>query len=230
MCEIFIKMKLFSEIPKSASAITLIIANLIPVMGVLFFGWDLFSIMLLYWFETAIIGFFIILKLIVSAFLNNNTLKIKNKTLAGPASKIMVFFIIIFLMFHSSGFMFGHIIFIFVLFGPHNLLLSQPFSVTTINFILGILGKVFIGALMLFFSHGYSFFHNFIERKEYNSTNTGSTIGFLYGRIILMHIVLIASGLFVGLLGAPVIGLIMLVVIKTIVDTIAHIKQHKISV
>lgn len=37
--------------------------NLIPLFGVLFFGWSLFSIVLLYWFENGVIGFFNVLKI-----------------------------------------------------------------------------------------------------------------------------------------------------------------------
>gem|GEM_PF-6606259 len=40
------------------SAGVLITANLIPLMGVLFFGVDLFSIIFLFWLESVIIGFF----------------------------------------------------------------------------------------------------------------------------------------------------------------------------
>ena len=38
------------------STLALIAANLVPVYGVLFWGWDLFGLMVLYWVETAIIG------------------------------------------------------------------------------------------------------------------------------------------------------------------------------
>ena len=35
------------------TVIPLIAANAAPIVGVLFFGWDLLSIMFLYWMETA---------------------------------------------------------------------------------------------------------------------------------------------------------------------------------
>jgi uncharacterized protein DUF6498 len=41
----------------------LIAVNLIPLFGVLFFGWSLFSIKFLYWIENGIIGFFNIPKI-----------------------------------------------------------------------------------------------------------------------------------------------------------------------
>jgi hypothetical protein len=39
------------------SAVALLIANAIPVVGVLFFGWSLLTILVLYWLENGIVGF-----------------------------------------------------------------------------------------------------------------------------------------------------------------------------
>ena len=39
------------------SAILLVIANAIPIIGVLFFGWSLITILVLYWLENGIVGF-----------------------------------------------------------------------------------------------------------------------------------------------------------------------------
>jgi hypothetical protein len=49
-------------LPLPITVLFLIAVNLIPLFGVLFFGWSLFSIMFLYWIENGIIGFFNILK------------------------------------------------------------------------------------------------------------------------------------------------------------------------
>ena len=50
-------------LPLPITVLFLIAVNLIPLFGVLFFGWSLFSIMFLYWIENGIIGFFNILKI-----------------------------------------------------------------------------------------------------------------------------------------------------------------------
>ena len=42
---------------KHPSVLLLIGANLVPLIGVLFFKWDIFSIMLLYWLESGVVGF-----------------------------------------------------------------------------------------------------------------------------------------------------------------------------
>jgi len=37
---------------------SLILSNLVPLFGVLFFGWSISTILILYWSENAIIGFY----------------------------------------------------------------------------------------------------------------------------------------------------------------------------
>ena len=41
----------------------LILSNLVPVAGVILFDWNVSAILLLYWAENAIIGFFNVLKM-----------------------------------------------------------------------------------------------------------------------------------------------------------------------
>lgn len=48
---------LYRRTALSRSAIALIIANLIPIAGVLFFNWSLITILVLYWIENGIVGF-----------------------------------------------------------------------------------------------------------------------------------------------------------------------------
>jgi hypothetical protein len=48
---------LYRRTADSCSAIALLIANAIPLIGVLFFGWSLLTILVLFWIENAIVGF-----------------------------------------------------------------------------------------------------------------------------------------------------------------------------
>ncbi|OIO22954.1 hypothetical protein COX84_07215 [Candidatus Micrarchaeota archaeon CG_4_10_14_0_2_um_filter_49_7] len=51
---------------KYPPALVLIFVNLIPLYGVLFMGWSGMLVLLAYWAESAIIGFFMILKALVA--------------------------------------------------------------------------------------------------------------------------------------------------------------------
>ena len=48
------------------SDISLLIVNLIPLFGALFLGWSLFSILIIYWLESAVIGFYTLIKMIIT--------------------------------------------------------------------------------------------------------------------------------------------------------------------
>ena len=51
---------------KEPTVISLIIANLLPLIGVFFWDWEAFDVVFLYLLETLIVGFFTILKIITS--------------------------------------------------------------------------------------------------------------------------------------------------------------------
>jgi hypothetical protein len=55
--------QLYRRTATSRSALALLIANAIPLIGVLFFGWSLLTILVLYWLENGIVGFWNILKI-----------------------------------------------------------------------------------------------------------------------------------------------------------------------
>ena len=46
------------------TALPVIVANSVPIVGVLALGWDLRSIMFVYWFETAVVVFYSVLKVV----------------------------------------------------------------------------------------------------------------------------------------------------------------------
>ena len=58
--------QLYRRTATSRSAILLIVANLIPLAGVLLFGWSLWTILVLYWVENGIVGFWNVPKLLLA--------------------------------------------------------------------------------------------------------------------------------------------------------------------
>ncbi|MBT4581660.1 MAG: hypothetical protein HOD07_06320, partial [Gammaproteobacteria bacterium] len=76
----------------SLSSLALLVANLIPILGVLLYDWDIGEVMLLFWAESAVIGFYNLLKL-------------------GKVSGWAVLFYGPFFVGHYGGFMAGHLLF-----------------------------------------------------------------------------------------------------------------------
>jgi hypothetical protein len=87
----------------SFSILALITANLAPLFGILFFGWDAASIVLLYWIENLIIGAYNILMMIL--------VKVKSRS-----AQFKKLFIIPFFCVHFGGFCAVHGFFLLAFF------------------------------------------------------------------------------------------------------------------
>ena len=49
------------------AVVALIVANAIPLFGVLFLGWNVWTILTIYWLENGVVGFFNVLKMAQAA-------------------------------------------------------------------------------------------------------------------------------------------------------------------
>ena len=47
------------------SVLALLAANLYPVVGVVFLGWDAFYLLILFWMENLVIGFYTVIKMLL---------------------------------------------------------------------------------------------------------------------------------------------------------------------
>lgn len=126
----------------------LIGANLIPLVGVLFWGWSTFEVVALYWLENVIIGVINVLKMITCSpdpglmrsmmekkIAEKEQLSIKEQTQVDQARQVfdklggnagalnhgIKFFLIPFFAVHYGFFCFGHGMFVFLLLGGDGL-------------------------------------------------------------------------------------------------------------
>ncbi len=183
------------------SMLALIAANLVPLLGVLFDGWKLEEIMVLFWAESAVIGFYTLLKMAV-------------------VGKWLAPFAGIFFVGHFGGFMAIHFLFIYQLFvrgiqarGP------GPGAVEALT---SLFTPLWPALLALFVSHGISFALNFLGQREYRRTTVQRLMAAPYGRIVVMQFTLIFGGWVVMLLKNPLPALVLLIVLKVAADLRAH--------
>jgi hypothetical protein len=194
------------------SAVVLILANLIPVYGVAFLGWEVFPIILLFWFENVVIGFY-------------NALKMAFARPADVGRWIGKVFMIPFFSFHYGMFCFVHGIFVVVLFGRGATeSLDNPGVAMFVGALAG--AGVTWAAVALFLSHGFSFAWNYVGKGEYRRATLENLMKQPYARVVVLHVVIIASGFLVMALGVPAIGLVLLVLLKIGVDLTAHLKER----
>jgi hypothetical protein len=189
----------------SPSGLALIAANLVPLAGVLFFGWDLASVIVLFWAESAAIGFYTALKMAV-------------------VGKFAALAMVPFFIGHFGGFMVGHFLLIYELFvrgafarGP-----APPAR----EALVAVFGPLWLSLAALFISHGVSFVDNFLGRREYLGTTMKALMVAPYNRIVVMQLALIFGGWIILLLKSPVPALALLIVLKTALDFTAHRKEH----
>jgi hypothetical protein len=229
-----------------SSAIALIAANMLPLLGVIFLKWDAFSIVALYWVENIVIGAINVLKMIAcspdeasidwSKFGSTEKvaeIKLKLEGNDGAVEKAKLFhhgvkfFCVPFFAFHYGFFCFVHGFFVFALFGHDEFGGGfGPFGP------LGNLFSVFrdqhlwwaVGALAA--SHLYSFFANYIGRGEYRRMFVVWLMVQPYARVVVLHVAILFGGFIAMALGGNVGVLAILVLGKTVLDLHFHLLEH----
>jgi len=194
------------------SVIILILANLLPVLGVLLLDWKIFPILFLYWIENVIVGFFNVLKMALASPANGNS----------KAAKISI---IPFFCIHYGLFTFVHGIFVILIFGgAENGNMGNLNFPTVISSVMNF--GILFGIMTLFISHGLSFGINYIGNGEYKEAKLNSLMSQPYSRVVVLHLIIIFGGFLITLLGSPEAGLVVLIVVKMWIDILAHLRQH----
>lgn len=195
------------------SVLILILANLVPLYGVIFLGWKVFPLMLLFWAENVIVGVFNVFKML---FCKSE----KSWNWARKTAAISFFCV------HYGIFTLVHGLFVFFLFGgwiDDDSIFPGPSTVA--NAVGGF--QIVWGFLALFISHAASFVFNYIGKGEYKKSTLNQLMAEPYTRVVILHLTIIFGAFLMVLLGSPLGGLILLIAIKTFVDILAHLKQHR---
>lgn len=198
--------------PRSPSISSiLILANLVPLAGVLWWDWDAFVLLCLYWLETAIIGFWTILRV--------TTLSQENGSPGGRSIAAALgmggFFTV-----HAGLFMTVHMVFLSALFaGPWATKIHDARDFIRL-IVIGM--GLWIPLAALFVGQGAVFVNDAVNRFAFGKTlpssaNTGEIMGGFYKRIVLMHVAIIGGGFVAQAIGtmAP---LVVLVLLKTAIE------------
>ncbi|MBN1370144.1 MAG: hypothetical protein JW954_07920 [Dehalococcoidaceae bacterium] len=179
---------------------SLVVSNLVPLLGILLLDWSLFSVLFFYWLESAVVGIYNIPRMLMAGSTGESGSGGGKHRTAG----------VLFFLVHYSGFMAGHGVFLFALFQPASIELSA----------------VLLGFVSLGISHGVSFAVNYVGHKEYRNTTLSEQMLAPYQRIVVMHITIIALGFLISLLGTSAICMVLLVIVKIIIDLVAHFREH----
>lgn len=196
-----------------SSALALVVANLVPVYGVLALGWKVAPIMVFYWTENLVVGFFNVLKMArARGPVGEPRMALNDKPVTEGSRRALISFFVL----HYGLFTLVHGVFVMALFSP-----GRKESIA----------QLAMALLVLSISHGYSYRRNFIGRGEYLRASFVKLFWQPYARIIVMHVTIIAGGALAAAMGAPIGVLLVLVGLKTAFDLGAHwLERRKFSV
>lgn len=228
------------------AVVALVVANAIPLLGVLFLGWNVWTILVIYWLENGIVGGYNVLKM----------LKAEGRGVAGgsmtmngrpvdPSSKaaLVPFFVL-----HYGIFWAVHGVFVltFPLFAGLGDAGGPPFTMDptfpdlplepgsfpepepTTDMTTGFsIGTVVFAVVALVISHGVSYWANYLGNGEYRRVSAASQMFSPYGRLVVLHITIIVGGMAVLALGSPVAAVAILVALKILLDLGFHLAEHR---
>ena len=195
------------------STAALVVANAVPIFGVLFLGWQVFPLMLLYWFENVVVGAFNVLRMLVAD--PGNPLRWAGKL-----------FLIPFFCVHYGMFTFVHGVLVLAFFGPIKHA-SNSFELRAIvPEVIHETGIQF-AIMAIVASHALSFVTNYIRGGEYKHASLDQLMSQPYSRVVVLHMAILGGGFAMMALKSPLVGLLLLVVLKTAIDIKAHRAERR---
>jgi hypothetical protein len=208
-----------------SSYLFLIAANCVPIIGVLYFDWSLFSILIGYWVETAVIGIFTLIKMVYLA------------KISVSQQRMVMLIMQTFAVFSSCiGFMAAHLFFIMAIFS----IVPGGDGWTGLSLFYNSTQEMFVMLITLFISHGYSFYHYFIKGGEAAQIEKSMGVSDVIGsktahrilktlmlRIATTHVVLIVGIFILVLTKSTIVFSIVFILVKIVVDLKFHRKKHR---
>jgi hypothetical protein len=83
-------------------------------------------------------------------------------------------------------------------------------------------------AISFFISHLVSLILR-LYRREFKDKTAAEQLFAPYGRVMIMHIVVLFGAFFIEFLGSPIYAIVLLVVLKTAIDLRAHRREGRDS-
>jgi hypothetical protein len=197
---------------KPLSAWVLVAANVLPLAGVLFWGWDVFALLVLFWMENVVVGVFFILRMIFA-------------DLEDAALWVGKLFTVPFFCVHYGMFTAVHGVFVLSLFGQGKYRVDGLDALPQAARAADDYG-LWLPLAVLLGSHFFSFGWNYLYRGEFRSAELSRLMVQPYGRVVVLHVAIILGGMAALALGSPLWALLVLLALKIGLDFRAHVKEH----
>jgi tellurite resistance protein len=176
--------------------LAILVTNLIPIAGVLYFDWGVFTILFMFWLENGIIGFL-------------HARGMRRSGIPAVSKEVPSF------MAGYGGFLAGQGLILALLF------LQQRSPEEAVSALRGRWDVLLATFLALIFQHAYAHRCDVLRRGDVQDPDTTSRFFVPFSRLILMHLTVLGAGFGLEQLGSPLPGLLLLIGLKTVFDLIA---------
>lgn len=201
---------------KDPASIAIVVANLVPLLGVVSLAWTIPEMLVMYWIESVVIGIFVIarmkLRAFYRAFLTTGT-----RTSLFSGSNVTE--ILGFLLMYGGGLLIM-LFFLVLLAGG-----DAGFSVLATWF----LTISYLPVLGLSVSHAIVFWRDFILKKEYKEPIQLHAWTSYHERIIFMLFLFFLAGVLTRTFNLPVVFMAVFVIIKIVVDVSMLYRDRKLK-
>ncbi len=184
--------------PKAAAA--LVAVNLFALAGPLAFGWNLSSLLFLYWLELVIVGLY-------------NIEKMRRAEGLGELGKSRSYQAIFFIAHYATFCVLYGVALRRVIAGPDAALEGSRIALA-------------IAAVALVASHAASFKLNFLERGEFSKTTSLGQMFVPYERAVPVHVAVVIAAVVARGFEGSVLSLTMLAAVKLGADLLMHVLHH----
>lgn len=206
-------------LPKRWAVAGLLAANLAPLAGVVWLGWSAGQLLVFYWLESGIIGAANVPKVALAGRSSNGQATGGNSR--QPSAGFFVF--------HYGMFWVVHGTFVALLAsmsdGPATAPahLVGPVMLPAIGPVVGsstmllALGAVVVGQAVEFWT-------DFLRDGQYRRRSPGEQMKRPYGRVIVLHVVIVIGAFPVIAMGSPLPALVLLVGLKLVFDLVGYVR------
>ncbi|BDS05560.1 hypothetical protein NT6N_06000 [Oceaniferula spumae] len=227
------KLSMMGMLPEKRSSLVLIfVSNLIPLFGVLWWEWDLANVVLLYWTENLVIGFWTLVKMITAGGgagggtldAQGSPLNVQSNNGCGDAfGKV---FLCGFFTVHYGMFCMGHAAFILMILGAGNGTGFFPFKTMMDHGL--ITSGVLTGTAVMLVTHGIDFVKNYLMSENRKTATAHAMMFTPYGHIVVVHIAILAGAAISMAQDSPFILLFLIVVGKMILEIVTLKVKEKL--
>ncbi len=194
-----------SPASKDYSGIGILVSNVVAIVLAMIDGWGLGPLMILYWAQSVIIGFFHFFRiLLLRSFCTEGFTSNGQRVPESPAGKWST------ALFFAVHYGFFHLVYLIFIVG-----FASGSGGGGAWFLFSVLGFLF--------GHGFSFYQNVksdLERRP----NLGVMMFLPYARILPMHLTII----FGNMVGSTTVSVFLFSGLKTGADYLMHIVEHRV--